>query len=309
MPGSARRGGPWRPWGAGVAHRRSPWPWRSPSSRSSAASARARAQPDRRPIDWLAVALLLAGPVALGLMTRSRVPAVTVVVGVATGTYLVLGYPYGPVVLSLVVALVSAVITGHRLVAWCVAAGVLLAHGVAAGSTRAAAGRGPPRRPPWRGRWSCSPWPSSCGSGARRRSATAGRSPSSVGAAAGEDRLRIARELHDVVAHHMSLINVQASVALHLRGTHPEQVDEALRRHQGREQGGPGRAALPHRGAARGRRPGPAPPRGQPRRARRPRRAHRGYAGLDLTTGTSPARRSRCPPGSTSPRTGWCRRP
>ena len=27
----------------------------------------------------------------------------------------------------------------------------------------------------------------------------------------------------------MSLINVQASVALHLRGTHPEQVDEALR--------------------------------------------------------------------------------
>ena len=44
----------------------------------------------------------------------------------------------------------------------------------------------------------------------------------------GEERLRIARELHDVVAHHMSLINVQASVALHLRGTHPEQVDEAL---------------------------------------------------------------------------------
>ena len=34
----------------------------------------------------------------------------------------------------------------------------------------------------------------------------------------GEDRLRIAQELHDVVAHHMSLINVQASVALHLRG-------------------------------------------------------------------------------------------
>ena len=46
---------------------------------------------------------------------------------------------------------------------------------------------------------------------------------------AGEDRLRIAQDLHDVVAHHMSLINVQASVALHLREQQPEQVDEALR--------------------------------------------------------------------------------
>ena len=59
-------------------------------------------------------------------------PVVTVVVGAATGAYLVLGYPYGPVVLSLVVALVAAVLTGHRLVAWLVAAGVLAAHGVAA---------------------------------------------------------------------------------------------------------------------------------------------------------------------------------
>src|SRR6478752_6454491 len=55
----------------------------------------------------------------------------TVVVGAATATYLVLGYAYGPVVLSLVVVLVAAVLTGHRLVAWLVAGGVLVAHGVA----------------------------------------------------------------------------------------------------------------------------------------------------------------------------------
>jgi signal transduction histidine kinase len=45
---------------------------------------------------------------------------------------------------------------------------------------------------------------------------------------AGEERLRIAQELHDVVAHHMSLINVQAGVALHLADRRPEQVEPAL---------------------------------------------------------------------------------
>jgi signal transduction histidine kinase len=45
---------------------------------------------------------------------------------------------------------------------------------------------------------------------------------------AGEERLRIARELHDVVAHHMSLIHVQAGVALHVLDRKPEQAETAL---------------------------------------------------------------------------------
>jgi signal transduction histidine kinase len=45
---------------------------------------------------------------------------------------------------------------------------------------------------------------------------------------AGEERLRIAQELHDVVAHHISLINVQASTALHLADRQPEQAGPAL---------------------------------------------------------------------------------
>jgi signal transduction histidine kinase len=45
---------------------------------------------------------------------------------------------------------------------------------------------------------------------------------------AGEERLRIAQELHDVVAHHISLINVQASTALHLVDRQPEQAAPAL---------------------------------------------------------------------------------
>lgn len=43
-----------------------------------------------------------------------------------------------------------------------------------------------------------------------------------------EERLRIARELHDVVAHHIALINVQAGVAGHLLRDQPDAAEEAL---------------------------------------------------------------------------------
>jgi signal transduction histidine kinase len=43
-----------------------------------------------------------------------------------------------------------------------------------------------------------------------------------------EERLRIARELHDIVAHHIALINVQAGVATHMLRTEPDAAAEAL---------------------------------------------------------------------------------
>jgi signal transduction histidine kinase len=45
----------------------------------------------------------------------------------------------------------------------------------------------------------------------------------------GEERLRIAREVHDVVAHAMVAINVQAGVAAHRLDRDPEQARSALR--------------------------------------------------------------------------------
>jgi signal transduction histidine kinase len=43
-----------------------------------------------------------------------------------------------------------------------------------------------------------------------------------------EERLRIARDLHDVVGHHLALINVQAGVATHVLADRPDQALEAL---------------------------------------------------------------------------------
>lgn len=43
-----------------------------------------------------------------------------------------------------------------------------------------------------------------------------------------QSRLRMARELHDTLGHHLSLISVQAATALHLVGTRPEQARLAL---------------------------------------------------------------------------------
>ncbi|HEV3496137.1 MAG TPA: sensor histidine kinase [Actinomycetes bacterium] len=43
-----------------------------------------------------------------------------------------------------------------------------------------------------------------------------------------EERLRIARELHDVVAHSMSIIAVQSGVGVHVLDTQPEEARKAL---------------------------------------------------------------------------------
>jgi signal transduction histidine kinase len=44
-----------------------------------------------------------------------------------------------------------------------------------------------------------------------------------------EDRVSIAREIHDVIAHHVSVINVQAAVAGHVMDTDPDTARTAVR--------------------------------------------------------------------------------
>jgi signal transduction histidine kinase len=45
---------------------------------------------------------------------------------------------------------------------------------------------------------------------------------------AGEERVRIARELHDILAHRISMINVQSGVGAHLLDRDPDQARRAL---------------------------------------------------------------------------------
>ena len=54
-----------------------------------------------------------------------------------------------------------------------------------------------------------------------------------------EERLRIARELHDVVAHTMATITVQAAAATQLLRDRPDEAAESLQGDPRREQGRP----------------------------------------------------------------------
>jgi signal transduction histidine kinase len=188
----------------------------------------ARNQPERQPLDLVAYLLLAAGPLAL--VWRRRAPAVVLaVVMAACVLYFALGYPYGPAWLALVVAIWTAVMAGSRRAAWVITLGGLAAYFTLA----ALVGRVEPANPgtvlahlstlllvlavaevALAGRQRRLDDQRTRAEEARRR--------------AGEERMRIARELHDVLAHNISLINVQAGVALHLMDEQPGQSRSAL---------------------------------------------------------------------------------
>ncbi|MEU3274766.1 sensor histidine kinase [Saccharomonospora sp. NPDC006951] len=77
--------------------------------------------------------------------------------------------------------------------------------------------------------WSllCSVWLLGRASRERRQLASAATEQKAREAVIGE-RLRIARELHDVVAHNMSMVAVKAGVAHHVAEQHPAEAKETL---------------------------------------------------------------------------------
>jgi signal transduction histidine kinase len=187
-----------------------------------------RHQPDRLAVDGLAVVLLLAGPAALVLRRRYPV-AVLAVVFTTTLTYVAIGYAWGPIFLGLIVALFTAVMQGHRWAAWSslglgwvsfLWVGYLL-------------GRDPA---PTAGEMvGLAAWLLLLATTAevvkarRERAEEAERTHrEEAERRASEERLQIAQELHDVLAHNISLISVQAGVGLHLLDEQPEQARAAL---------------------------------------------------------------------------------
>lgn len=160
--------------------------------------------------------------VALSVVVRRRWPLATLgVAAVGTSLYLVLEYPYGPILLAFMVA----VYTTARylpLKPAAIAAGIALAvlelhtlvNGPIAGLVPGAA-------------WVVVPF--AVGVTVRINREAAERARNDMARQyADEERLRVAQEVHDVVGHGLSAINMQAEIALHLLGKRPEQAEAAL---------------------------------------------------------------------------------
>jgi signal transduction histidine kinase len=179
-------------------------------------------------LDAGAFTLLAIGPIAL--LVRRRVPVpVLLIVFTATIVYAVIGYPAGPVFLSLIIAFATVVNRGHRslgvltvITGWALFLWLPVVFGRGDSPTVGEA-------------VALAAWLAVLLAGAelvrgRRERAAAlrvGREQQERRRAE-EERLRIARELHDVLAHNISLINIQSGVALHLLDQQPEQARTAL---------------------------------------------------------------------------------
>jgi signal transduction histidine kinase len=176
-----------------------------------------------------AAGLALLAASGLALVGRHRFPVATLAVTyTATFAYDAVQGQGGPIWLASIVAFCTAIYLGKRLAA--------LAFLVACYVGFLCI-------PPWTGR-SAPPaiFALSVGAGlavmvavaellrlrGQRATALAQRREEEVLRRASEERLRMARDLHDVVAHNISVINVQASTALHLMDRQPERAMDAL---------------------------------------------------------------------------------
>lgn len=180
--------------------------------------------------------ILLMTVGAAALVWRRRDPmAVLVATTVLSVVELVLSDPPSPVVMTNAIALYTVAARTDRPTTWRV--GLLMA--VALTATAMCFGAGP-----WHGQenFGVFAWIGmACAAGdavrsrrafvdaIRERAERAERTrDEEARRRVAEERLRIARDLHDVVAHHIALVNVQAGVAAHVMDRRPDQAKEAL---------------------------------------------------------------------------------
>jgi signal transduction histidine kinase len=171
-----------------------------------------------------AVLLLVAGPLSLLALRRAAWFSLAVSLGAAV-TWFALGYPGGPVPAAFVVAVVASVVRGHRVEAWIAvglgAVGIWVAVLLGAHSVAPALGGTA---------WLVVLLTVAEQVRTRRQQAVERDAARAQEARrqASEERLMVARELHDVLAHSVSLISVHAGVALHLLESDPAQARTSL---------------------------------------------------------------------------------
>ncbi|UBU14835.1 sensor histidine kinase [Nonomuraea gerenzanensis] len=179
----------------------------------------------REPLDPYAIALLLVGPVAV--LLHRRFPLLTTAAGLAASDlFLIGGYAYGPSFISPAVLLILSVLRGRRLMAWAMAGATLLSFLTYAWMVG--------NRDIFHSVWILTSIMllmviAELVRNVRERRAERERvEQEEARRQASEERLTMAQELHDVLAHNISLIHVQASTALHLIDANPEQARTAL---------------------------------------------------------------------------------
>jgi signal transduction histidine kinase len=181
---------------------------------------------------WLALTLVIAQ--GLPLAWRRTWPiGVGLVIGAARVAYDQIGFTFAPFPLGPAIAFYT--IIDRRGPVWRWAACALVAAGIAV--SEAAPGHQQPYDTIFQVMIFLTAWGAGVLSRTKRASLQAAQSRAEraeaeldrqSALAAGRERTRIARELHDVVAHHVSLIAVQAEAAASLLPGRPEQARNAV---------------------------------------------------------------------------------
>lgn len=177
------------------------------------------AQPDARTLDAVGYVLLVVAGAAVGFRRRQPLIAFVLAVGAATA-YLALAFPGWPIYIAALVGLL-VLVAGTDWETWVPAAG--------AGGVAVAVGAGRPEGwQPARMVGVALVWVAVgvlAGEASTRR---ARRVEAEARRLVIEERLRIARELHDVLSHSLATISLHAGVGLHLLESRPEQARDAL---------------------------------------------------------------------------------
>ena len=182
--------------------------------------------PARHPIDPLGSALIVAAVAPL-LVRRLWPQAAVGLCAGAIAVYLALGYPYGPVLLAPLIAVYSAAaslpVTRSLGAAGLTAAALFVPHAGDVGADPVAL----LHAAAWATTLALVPWAVGAAVRFHRLSLEHDRE-TEVRRRAYEERLDVAREVHDVVGHGLAVINMQAAVALHVLERRPEQARVAL---------------------------------------------------------------------------------